>query len=314
MIATSHAHPAHNRRLISIDEILDARPQRPTATSRDRGWDGVIVDVHAPRIDCAENHPGLDHHLISYCVSGGGRLVQGRAGTVHESMISAGVSLIMPAGYDSTWSGDSAASARLRVPAELVRQAAEQTGKRCVSQVEICNIFEVRDPVIERMALALLAEMDTGPHPAQALIVDAVSIAIAAHLIRRYNALETPERHDPSPLGRMELARLTAFIEDNIDRTIGLADLAAVVNVSRFHFTRLFKRSTGHTASQFIEQCRVRRAQSLIRDTDLPLAQIALMTGFADQSHFTRRFHRQAGSTPAVYAREMGRRRSARRS
>ncbi len=60
------------------------------------------------------------------------------------------------------------------------------------------------------------------------------------------------------PLGRLELARLTEFIEDNIDRTIGLAELAEIVNVSRFHFTRLFKRSTGMTAISFVEQCRLR--------------------------------------------------------
>jgi AraC family transcriptional regulator len=87
-----------------------------------------------------------------------------------------------------------------------------------------------------------------------------------------------------------------------------------VVNVSRFHFTRLFKRSTGLTAISFVEQCRIRRAQALISETDLPLAHIALMTGFADQSHFTRRFHRHVGCTPAAFAREQSRRRSARRS
>ncbi len=104
-------------------------------------------------------------------------------------------------------------------------------------------------------------------------------------------------------LGRSELARLTEFIEDQYRPNHRLAELAAIVNVSRFHFTRLFKRSTGMTAISYVEQCRIRRAQSLILETDLPLAEVALLTGFADQSHFTRRFHRRIGCTPAAFAR-----------
>ncbi len=85
--------------------------------------------------------------------------------------------------------------------------------------------------------------------------------------------------------------------------------LAAVVNVSRFHFARLFRRSTGMPPIAFVEQCRIRRAQTLIVETDLPLSDIALVIGFADQSHFTRRFHRHVGCAPAQFAREHGRRR-----
>ncbi len=221
--------------------------------------------------------------------------------------------MLMPAGYDSSWEGDVPASARLRIPTALVDAAAEQVGRRSAAQIEIRNMFEMRDPVIERLALILMAELEQRPHPTQALIADAVSCALTAHMLRKYNAFEAVEQHEVPSLGRVELARLTAFIEDNIDRSIGLAELAALVNVSRFHFARLFKRGTGVSAIGFVEQCRIRRAQELIAESDIPLAEIALMTGFSDQSHFTRRFHRHVGCTPAVFARARGRRRSMRR-
>ncbi len=305
---------ARRERLISIDEILHARPQMPKATTRDRGWGGVTIDLHGAYANTAERYPGLDHHLITYCRSGSARLVQARAGIVHDSVISTGMFYLMPAGYDSAWEGDTGPTARLRIPTSLIDAAAEQLGQRSCSQVEIRNVFEQRDPVIERLALAMLAEMDMQPHPAQRLIIDALSTAIAAHMLRCYNAFEAAAEAREPMLGKKELTRLTAYIEDNLDRTIGLAELAAVVNVSRFHFTRLFKRSTGLTAIGFVEQCRIRRAQALISETDFPLAHVALMTGFADQSHFTRRFHRHVGCTPAAFAREQGRRRAGRRS
>jgi AraC family transcriptional regulator len=296
-------------KLISIDEILSARPQQPIATTRGRGWKGVTVDYHRPYFNCAETYAGLDHHLIGYCPSGNARLIQTRAGATHETLITAGTSYIMPAGYDSTWEGDSGLSARLRVPTALVELAAEQLGRR-KTQVEVRNVFQMRDPVIERFAQMLLVEMDRNAHPAQILIVDSISTALVAHLLRSYNEFEPVESLVERSLGSREIARLTEYIEDNLDRTISLEDLASIVNVSRFHFSRLFKRCTGSTAISFVEQCRIRRAQRLIAETDLPLAQIALTVGFVDQSHFTRRFHRHVGCTPAVFAREQGRRRA----
>ncbi len=222
--------------------------------------------------------------------------------------------LLMPAGHDATWEGDMTATTRVRVLPEHLQLAAEQIGRCATSQVELRNIFQKRDPTIEKIVLMFMAEMEHRPHPAQRLLTDALSCALAAHLLHCYNAFEAMEPVQPPPLGKIELAKLTEYIEDNIDRSIGLAELAAVVNVSRFHFSRLFKRSTGETAIAFVEQCRIRRSQTLIAETDAPLAEVALMTGFADQSHFTRRFHRMVGSTPAQFAREQGRRRSARRA
>ncbi len=86
----------------------------------------------------------------------------------------------MPAGYDSLWEGDAAASARLRIPTSLITSAGEQLGRRSTSQIEIRNVFETRDTVIDRVAQILLAELERKPHPAQALIVDQVSAALAA--------------------------------------------------------------------------------------------------------------------------------------
>ncbi len=166
MIVEAGIQPPFGQKLISIDEILDARPQQPMSTTRKRGWNGVTVDLHRPYFNCAESHAGLDHHLICYCPSGSARLVQSRAGSVHDSVITAGVSLIMPAGYDSTWEGDSGLSARLRIPQSLIEAAAEQLGRRG-TQVEIRNVFHVHDPVIASLAQTMLSEMDMRPHPVQ---------------------------------------------------------------------------------------------------------------------------------------------------
>jgi AraC family transcriptional regulator len=295
---------------VTIDEIVQVLSHRPTATTREREWRGVTVDMYAPLPNISERYPALDHHLICYCPTGSARLVQGRDGMVHESLISTGVSMLMPAGCDSLWEGSASATARLRIPTALIASAGEQIGRRSTSRIEIRNVFETRDPVIEHIAQILIAELGRKPHPAQIFIVDHLSLTLAAHLLRSYNAFEPVVAQVLPALSRVELARITAYIEDNLDRQIGLLELADLVNVSRFHFTRLFKQSTGMTALSFVERRRIRRAQSLILETAIPLSEIALLTGFSDQSHFTRRFHRHVGCTPAAFAREHGRRRA----
>ncbi len=311
-LTVSAADPPDRPGPVTIDEIFHALPVLPYATTRMREWGGVTVDLYRPVPGTSGSYAAFDHHSLYYIPNGSGRLLQGRDGVVHESIVSAGMSLIMPAGYDSTWEGDVPASARMRVPTSLVDAAAEQIGRRSAAQVEVRNMFEMRDPAIERMALLLMVQLDLRPHPTQRLILESISCALAAHLLRSYNAFEPVEQIDAHAFSKAELGRLTTFIHDNIDRSISLADLAAIVNVSRFHFARLFKRSTGVTAIAYVEQCRIQRAQSLIADSDMPLAEIALTTGFADQSHFTRRFHRHVGCTPAAFARDQGRRRSVR--
>lgn len=300
--------PLTGNQPVTIDEIVHVLSHRPTATTREREWSGVTVDMYAPLPNISERYPPLDHHLICYCPSGSARLVQGRDGIVHETLISTGISMLMPAGCDSLWEGSASATARLRIPTGLITTAAEQIGLCSTSQIEIRNVFETRDPIIEHMAQILIGELDRKAHPSQALIVDQASFILAAHLLRSYNMFEPVVPCTLPALSKVEVARLTEYIEDNLDRPIGLAELAGIVNVSRFHFTRLFKRSTGMTAISFVEQCRIRRAQSLILETTMPLAQVALVSGFADQSHFTRRFHRHAGCTPAAFARAHGRR------
>ncbi|WP_170937253.1 MULTISPECIES: helix-turn-helix transcriptional regulator [Rhodomicrobium] len=118
---------------------------------------------------------------------------------------------------------------------------------------------------------------------------------------------DRPRRHRKiHGLDRVSLGRVIGFIADEMGNGIALSDLAAIAGVSRFHFIRLFKASTGLTPMAYLERARIARAQEMMGRGGLSLSQIALMVGFADQSHFTRRFRRHAGCTPSVFANRMG--------
>jgi len=215
------------------------------------------------------------------------------------------MSIIVPRGYDAVYEGEAMSVTSLHVPHELISGAADEIGGRARANYEILNIFEAWDTTIGHLTNLFLDELNRPVHPAQALISDAISSTLATHLLRSYNAFSLQEHLTPG-LGPYFLAKVIAYIEDHTETAIRLDELANIAGVSRFHFSRLFKISTGKSPMAYVTGSRIRKAQQLILSGKSTLAEIALMVGFADQSHFTRQFQLHTGCTPAVYARNKG--------
>jgi len=95
--------------------------------------------------------------------------------------------------------------------------------------------------------------------------------------------------------------QVTEFIEKNLDKDLPLAELAAVVCMSPYHFARLFKDSTGVPPHRFVVRQRIARARGALATPELSIAQISRMVGFRTPSHFTTVFRRVLGITPGTY-------------
>jgi AraC-like DNA-binding protein len=95
--------------------------------------------------------------------------------------------------------------------------------------------------------------------------------------------------------------RVTEHIEQNLDKPLPLTELAAVVYMSRFHFARLFRRSTGDPPHRFVIRQRIARACEFLARSELTIAEISRRVGFGTPSHFTTVFRRACGVTPRGY-------------
>jgi transcriptional regulator GlxA family with amidase domain len=95
--------------------------------------------------------------------------------------------------------------------------------------------------------------------------------------------------------------RVREYIEAHLEENISIQILAQTAGLSMFHFARAFKQSEGVTPHDFVVQRRIRRVQQLLADTTLSLSEIAIASGFSDQSHCTRRFREHIGVTPSYY-------------
>ena len=84
---------------------------------------------------------------------------------------------------------------------------------------------------------------------------------------------------------------------------VSLQSVAEQVQLSPFHFLRLFSTVLGVTPHQYLVRARLRRAARLLIETHQSITTIALESGFADLSNFVRTFHRAAGASPGHFRR-----------
>jgi transcriptional regulator GlxA family with amidase domain len=117
------------------------------------------------------------------------------------------------------------------------------------------------------------------------------------------------EAHWPNIRGGLvpsAVRRIREYVEANLEFRIELVDLAAIANLSRCHFAYAFKQSLGCTPHRYVMSRRLERARQLLGESALPIAEIALATGFADQSHLSRSFRALFGVSPRAYRRARG--------
>lgn len=123
-------------------------------------------------------------------------------------------------------------------------------------------------------------------------------LGLLSAFIRRHADDPPPEKAAVSAAGPLSRAR--DYIHDHSDDAVSLSDLARTAGLSPYHLIRAFRRAFGLTPHAYLVQTRVAAARGRI-DAGVPLAEAALASGFADQSHLTRHFGRIVGLSPGAY-------------
>jgi AraC-like DNA-binding protein len=133
---------------------------------------------------------------------------------------------------------------------------------------------------------------------------------LQVHTRPRLDALDegsiTTEREQCCGLPARMRRSIEEYIDLHLEKDLSVEELASHLGISPSYFARSFRSSVGLAPHAYLMRRRLLRAQELLASTDLPLIDIALATGFADQSHFCRRFHQMMGMPPRTFRHQHG--------
>jgi AraC-like DNA-binding protein len=128
---------------------------------------------------------------------------------------------------------------------------------------------------------------------------------LQVHTRPRLDALYTgniaTEQEQRGGLPARMLRCIEEYVDVHLEKDLSVEDLASHLGISTSYFARSFRKSVGLAPHAYVMRQRLLRAQELLAGTEGPLADIALATGFADQSHFCRRFHEMTGVPPRTF-------------
>ncbi|GHJ37223.1 AraC family transcriptional regulator [Streptomyces sp. TS71-3] len=184
-------------------------------------------------------------------------------------------------------------SVQVHIPRGTFDAAAERAGGRTVDFEAMAASLAAGDPLVEEAVRALGL-----PCGADDLYAESAASFLSMHLLTRH-ARSSPPRAPAREDKRVRAAM--AMMRDRVTDPLTLADIAGEVHLSVYHLVRVFKDATGVTPHRFLTRLRIEEAKRLLRDTDLPIAQIALRCGFGTPGSLSNAFLRHAGARPSVY-------------
>jgi AraC family transcriptional regulator len=158
------------------------------------------------------------------------------------------------------------------------------------------------DGRIMNLGMSLLPEFDNPKAPCL-LFVDHVVRALVSHVAVTYGGLEPCIAIPKGGLAAWQEKLAKDMLAKSLDGAVTIAEIAAQCGLSASHFSRAFRQSTGIGPHNWLVKHRLNMAKDLLRNRALALSKIALQCGFADQSHFTRVFSHEMGTSPGMWRR-----------
>lgn len=133
-----------------------------------------------------------------------------------------------------------------------------------------------------------------------------ISQALFTHLAENYGKSAQDRRRQPGRLTPWQEQRAKDFMLANLAKGVSLEMIGRECGLSRAHFARNFKNSTGVTAYAWLQRMRILKARELLCANQHTLTEIALECGFTDQSHFSKVFKSLTGASPGAWQRAHG--------
>lgn len=284
--------------LISPRELPVWVPGQIVSASDDLGWKDVShrsyrytgLDVPIPP---------MDQFMIVRYRSGMTPMERCLGGHWTKAMCSPGDFSLLTHSEESHWYWTECieVSHTYLTEALMCRIASEVLG-RTVAEVRLHDILRTQDPVVVAITDAISAEANQqglgGP-----LYAEALAMQLAVHLLRHYAAVTYRSSVKSGVLLPGRLRRLQEFLDTHLHEAITTEQMADVVGLGVWTFSKHFKCSTGLSPHEYVLNLRFERACRLLSQGLMAIKEVASSCGFSDQAHMTRVFRARLGTTPS---------------
>ena len=282
-------------------QVRPSMTQTPLLSSASLGWKGLLVERHRLGEFIAEDICRLNHVLFLQLDQP--MFLDWKADGCHRQVqIQPGQISLFPAHLPYTMRSPQVGD-YLTVSLEQPFFATATAELGGLEQVEFPPLHGEDDPLVREILLSFKRELEQR-NPGSALYAESLAATLAIHLVRKYGVRAPCLVVPKGGLAKQQLRRTLEFVHSQLANNISLRQIAAIADLSPFHFARKFRRSTGLAPHAYLNRCRIDRAKELLMRPHPNIAEIAAEVGFCDQSHLTRHFKQRFGVTPGAFAAE----------
>ena len=257
--------------------------------------EGTIVHWnHGALHDVVE--PMADHVIMTY-MSTMQRLERRSGKSLATGTARTGVVTIIPAGSTSRWDiSGNVNVVQLHLPHETLARVAAEADRGGL--IDLAERTGHPDPTTSRLLMSAADSLD-GSDVLDNLFRQQLIDLLATRLLVAHIGSQTSPQSIVGGLSPTVLRRAIERMRSDTDADISLAALAADAGLSRFHFCRAFKESTGLSPHNWLRRYRLEQAMTMLRDPGISVASVAAELGYSSQTAFAAAFRRLTGDTPS---------------
>lgn len=287
-----------------VDSALKTTNEMPSpiVTSSDLGWKSITVAEFKQPPGNSNFTPELEHTIALCLATKPYRIWQAIGDRKYSGIYSKGDISLSPAKLPCSYKvyGDDH-YLEIKIPIPFLERVATEVMNRDLKRLELRTEFRDRNPQIEQLAMMLRAELHRGKNGVGQLYIESLANALIVNVLRDYSVTKPKIAIDEGGLRDRSLFQAIEYIDHHLSQSIKLEDLANHLGISKFHFSRLFKKSTGRSPHQYVMQQRIELAKQLLAKADMSISNIALECGFNSQAHLGKYFRYYVGMTPKAY-------------
>jgi AraC family transcriptional regulator len=289
--STSERRPAD----VEMARVLGTTPFR---MALDPSGAGIAHWKHEPLHDVVEP---MSHHVIM-AYNGSMQRMERRSGrSVAIGTFRPGVVIIIPEGSSSRWDIPKPVDVvQLYLPHATLKRVADEAGT--AKPIDLLERTAHPDPVTSRLLVSAVDVLG-GNEALDTLFRQQLTDLLATRLLVAHTGLPTTIQPVMGGLSPKVLQLAIERLRSDSDADVSLAALAADAGLSRFHFCRAFKESTGLSPHAWLRQHRLEQAMNMLRDTDEQVVSIAAALGYSSQTAFAAAFRKLTGETPSDWRR-----------